>query len=294
MIFITGATGFIGNALIHELARWNRAIRLLLPPNQELVDFPKNIPFEIAVSNIADEKNLRASLKDVDTIIHLATDEHRGSHADLYNIDIQGTRALVNIAREKKVNQLVFVSHLGAEPSSAFPLLRAKGIAENMIAQSGLPYTILKTGPVYGRNDHFIERLVKFLRLIPFVSILPENGKTLTHPLFIGDLVAAITHVIDSGHFYNQVIKMGGPEYFTFREICEMLLRHQKKHKLFLPLPGNAIRSGLLLAELIWKNLPFSAFDLDYLAVDRTAPLDVLPRQFGIMPARLKNYIATL
>jgi NADH dehydrogenase len=73
-----------------------------------------------------------------------------------------------------------------------------------------------------------------------------------------------------------------------------MLLRHQKKHKLFLPLPGNAIRSGLLLAELIWKNLPFSAFDLDYLAVDRTAPLDVLPRQFGIMPARLKNYIATL
>ena len=180
MIFITGATGFIGNALIHQLSHWNEELRILLPPAEKTPILPKNIPVEIAVSNLADERNMRAALRGVETIIHLASDEQQGANANLMNVDINGTASLLKVAQERKIKHIVFISHLGAEPSSAFPLLKAKGIAENYIIQSGIPYTILKTGLVYGDGDHFIHRLISYLKWFPVAAFLPDNGKAFT------------------------------------------------------------------------------------------------------------------
>jgi NADH dehydrogenase len=61
------------------------------------------------------------------------------------DIDIQGTQTVIRAAVDAGVRRFFYVSHLGADRASAFPLLKAKAIAEEYIRRSGLDYTILRS-----------------------------------------------------------------------------------------------------------------------------------------------------
>lgn len=294
MILITGATGFIGRELVKHLSLWNKKVRILLTPSDSALQLPQKYPVEIAVSNLNDEKNLRAACKDVEIIYHLATDEPKGIHAQLMAVDVQGTASLIHTARESKVKQVVYVSHIGAEPSSAFPLLNAKGKAENSIMQSGIAYTILKTGPIFGPGDHFINRLRMILKSMPFVAILPDKGQSLLHPLCVNDLVTALKLSIEDDKYQNSVFAIGGPEYFTYKDVCTMIMSSSKIKRIFLPISSNTLRTSLMVFEPFQKKIQYSLYDLDYLAIDRTAPIDTLPKFFGILTSRLSTYLDTL
>ena len=291
MILITGATGFIGKELIKHLSLWNKKVRILLTPSDTSIQLPKKIPVEIVISNLNDEKNLRAACKDVQIIYHLATDEPQGIRAQLQTVDVQGTASLVHTAQESNVKQIIYVSHLGAEPSSAFPLLNAKGKAEKNILQSGIPYTIFKTGPIFGTGDYFISRLRMILNSLPGVAILPDKGQSLLHPIWLNDVITALKLSIEDSGYQNKVYSIGGPEYFSYKELCGMVMAAAKMKRVYLPIPSNTIRALLMVLEPFQKNIHYSLFDLDYLAIDRTAPLDTLPKFFGILPSRLSTYL---
>ena len=67
---------------------------------------------DVAVSSLTDERGLRAALVGVDTVYHLASGEWRGPQASLMQIDIQGTRSLVDTARDAGVSRIFYLSHL--------------------------------------------------------------------------------------------------------------------------------------------------------------------------------------
>lgn len=291
MIFVTGGTGFIGQVLIRQLVASGKQVRVLIRPNMDTSKLPQGVPVEVAVSNLTSDRELRAAMRDVKIVYHLAGDERSGSASDLAKVDVEGTETLAKTAVSAGVERIVYVSHLGAEKSSAFPLLRAKGIAEQAIIQSGVPYTIFKTGPVFGDGDHFTSMLVRYLKLLPFVTLLPGDGQSKIHPIWVEDLVTCMVWAIEDLTHANSVYSVGGAEYFTIQEFLEMLARHHKMKRLFLHLSPPAARLILLFWEQMNKKLPISSFQLDYLSMDRTAPLDTLPRIFGLLPTRFTHYL---
>ena len=88
--------------------------------------------------------------------------------------DIQGTRNVVESALEAGVRRLFYISHLGADRASAYPVLKAKAISEEFIRRSGIDYTILRTAIVYGPGDAFTTGLTWLLGAFPgiFISAL--------------------------------------------------------------------------------------------------------------------------
>ena len=138
MILVTGGTGFIGKALIRHLVELGHPVRTLIRPAQRTPNLPRGVPVNVAVSSLSDERGLRAAMVGVDTIYHLAGGEWRGPRASLLEIDIQGTRAVVQAAEDAGVQRIFYVSHLGADRASAYPVLKAKGIAEEFIRRSSL------------------------------------------------------------------------------------------------------------------------------------------------------------
>ena len=159
MILITGSTGFIGRALIRQFSSIGYPVRALIRPSPRTPRLPKGVSVEVAVVSLADKRGLRAALRDVDTIIHLASAENQGSRGSLLATDIQGTENLVEAASDAGVDRLVYLSHIGAGPSSAYPAFKAKGIAEEHIRNGKTPYTILRSSLVYGPEDHFTNNL---------------------------------------------------------------------------------------------------------------------------------------
>jgi len=294
MILVTGGTGFIGRALIRHLVDNGYEVRTLIRPSQQSPRLPKGVPVEVAVASLTDERGLRAAMVGVDTIYHLAGVERRGVRADLLEIDIQGTRVMANIAAEAGVDRFFALSHLGADRASAYPVLKAKAIAEEHIRRSGVDYTILRTAIVFGPGDGFTTGLAQLLHGFPFVFLLPRGGETLIQPLWIEDLVTCMTWALDDDDTRKRVYEIGGPEFISLRQVTEAVMQHIGLRRVILSAHPVALRIITILLEYFLPHSPVSVYWLDYLATNRTCALDTVPRVFNLMPARFSQRLGYL
>ncbi len=285
MILVTGGTGFIGRSLVKELVSIGKPVRLLLRPSRESPRLPRGEAVDVAVSSLKDEKGLRSALIGVDVIFHLAGVERQGSRSDLEGIDVDGSRVLAAVAKQAGVERIFYISHLGADRSSAYPVLKAKALAEHFFINSGVGYTIFRSGPVFGPGDQFTTGLVNLLRLAPGIFPVPGDGHSLLQPIWIDDLVACLNIALEDLAMVNQTFEIGGAEYLTFREVLEFLMEVTGMRRFLVNLQPAYLRMLTLWLEHTFPRYPISMFWLDYLAADRTCPIDVLPRQFGVIPA---------
>ena len=192
MILVSGGTGFIGRALIRHLVELDYPVRTLLRPSKKSPRLPRGIPVNVAVSSLNDERGLRAAMVGIDTIFHLASGEWKGPRSSLMDIDIQGTRRIIEAAEDAGVKRFFFLSHVGADRASAYPVLKAKGIAEEFIRRSSLSYTIFRTAIVFGPNDGFTTGLARLMGSLPFFFLMPGDGSVQLQPLWVEALVTCL------------------------------------------------------------------------------------------------------
>jgi len=286
MILVTGGTGFIGRSLIRQLSDMGKQVRILIRPSRNSPKLPRGLPIEVAVSSLKDERGLRAAMKGVDVVYHLAGVEGRGNRANLMEVDIQGTQAVVQAAKDAGVNRILFISHLGSDRASAFPVFKAKAIAENFIRQSQIDYTIFRSAITFGINDHFTTGLGTLLHAFPGIFLIPGDGSTLIQPIWIEDLVTCMAWALDDSMTRNQIFNIGGPEYLSFRSVVENIMEVIGIQRWLIPIPIAYLRSLTVFMEQIFPTFPVSVFWVDYLATNRTCALDTIPRTFGLMPNR--------
>ncbi len=286
MILITGATGFIGRALVRQFSETGQQVRVLLRSSPKSPRLPKGVPVEVAVVSLNDERGIRAALRGVDQIYHLATAATQGRGGSLFTTDIEGTRTLAQVAANAGIERLVYLSHIGADRASAFPIHKAKGIAEEYIRRSGVPYTIIRSSVVFGPEDHFTNNLSRLIRMSPGIMPIPNNGRILIQPLWVEDLVTCLIWALQNPDTVNQTYDIGGGEYFTVRQVIETLMGITHTRRMIVPIPPPYMRVLFVMLDAFLPSFNVSTYWLDYVAVNRTCPVENLPRTFGLMPAR--------
>ena len=183
------------------------------------------------------------ALKDVDTIFHLAGAESQGRDANLLAVDMRGTDNLARMAVDAGVKRMVYLSHIGASRSSAYPLFKAKGIAEEHIRRSGVPHTIFRSSIVFGQEDHFTTSLAYILRASPGIFPLPGGGRSMLQPLWVEDLVNVMIWSLDNPETINHTYEIGGSEYFSLRQIVEIIMDLQHVHRWLVALSPTTMRA---------------------------------------------------
>ncbi|MGI8771945.1 MAG: hopanoid-associated sugar epimerase [Acidobacteriaceae bacterium] len=110
-VFLTGATGFVGSHVARAFAAQGADLRLLVRATSRL-DNLEGLVAEAAVGDLAQPETLRSALRGCDALVHVAADYRLWvpDPAAMYRANVEGTKALLQLAREENVARVVYTS----------------------------------------------------------------------------------------------------------------------------------------------------------------------------------------
>jgi dihydroflavonol-4-reductase len=235
-VLVTGGTGFLGSNLAHALLREGCHVRILRRSTSDLRAIG-NAPVEHVIGDVRDRDSLRRAVKGCDTVFHTAAivSYWRRERETMYEVNIGGTRNLVDVSLEAGVRRFIHTSSIAAigfpedgglaTESNEFNWERydvgyriSKYRAEHEIQRGvklGLPAVILNPSIIIGPRDiHFhggqIVRDVRMKRIFYYV----QGGMNI---VFVGDVVAGHLAAARQGRIGERYILAG--ENLTHKEI---------------------------------------------------------------------------
>jgi uncharacterized protein YbjT (DUF2867 family) len=189
--------------------------------------------------DLATGLDLRHALAGAEIVVHAASDP-RGNP---WEVDVAGTRRLVQAVDRDRLQHLVYVSIVGVD-RIPFSYYRAKYAAEQVLLASGLPVTLLRVTQFHG----FVDSLLETARKGPVLPV-PMGWRLQSVDV---DEVAAHIGVVAAAPPTGGVIEFGGPEELTAADVARAwaAVRGSGAHVVATPVPGklgSAIRDGAAL-----------------------------------------------
>src|SRR3989475_8224777 len=250
---VTGATGFLGSALVKELLKQQQPVRVLARDEQKArAQFGEAVT--IIRGEITDIEQVERAIDGTTIIYHLVGRlYHPSVPAELYHYThVEGTRFLLNACKgQKQLKRIVHCSTTGVHgvtgktpaaenapfaPTNPYEATKLQGelLALKAFREDGLPVSIARPGLVYGPGD---------LHLLGFFSSIKkglfrviDGGNSLQHPIYIDDMTTAFLLCAERpeavGHSYN----IAGERPVTIRELATAIA-----HSLHKELPRGSI-----------------------------------------------------
>lgn len=293
MILVTGATGFVGRHLVQRLLDDGRPVRVLLSERKQRAPLPWATPPEIITGSLHDDEAIFRAVTGVHVVYHLENAQWWGRPRNLERVELVGLRNLVASARAARVGRIITLSHLGASPASAYPLIRIKGMAEEALRGSGLAYTILRSGLIFGEQDAFVNHIAMMLRINPFFFLMPGQGEVVLHPLYVHDLIEVLVRCLDRMHTIDTTLEIGGPEYITLEDLIRTVMRVTQMPRIVIPVPPYAMRWTTAVYSRILPRSLVTPQWMDILAAHRTARLNNIYDYFEVRPRRFEDTLLT-
>ena len=220
-VLVTGATGFIGSALVPRLVQAGYVPRLLARRSPSPVPPP---PVEVMVGDVTDGDMLRVALADVSAVVHMAaaTSAGRLDPAVAFRVNVGAATALVGACRRAGARLIVLSTQHVYLPAPGL-YGRTKRMADRIFRESGLPVTILRPSLVYGsgRRGVFV-RLATLVRKLPVIPVIGP-GQWRLRPLFLDDLVDVILGVLARPELAGRTYDVGGPDLVTYDEFLSAI-----------------------------------------------------------------------
>lgn len=188
-IALTGATGFVGQAVLDEAERRGRPVRALARRPQEPRD---------GVTWVAGDLSSAASLSELAegaaAVLHVAALTTASNPAAFAAANVEGTAALIAAAKAARVKRFVFVSSLSAREPGLSAYGASKAEAERAVEASGLDWTIVRPPGVYGPRDVDYFEMFRTARR-GFVPLPPRGASSIIH---VHDLARLLLDLVDA------------------------------------------------------------------------------------------------
>ncbi len=227
-ILVTGGTGRLGRLVVRQLQEAGCEVRVLTRRSRGAAD-----GIRFLTGDLRTGEGVEAAVDGAAAIVYCATSS-RG--------DVGATRNLVRAASRAGAPHLVYVSIVGVDHISLWGYPKAKLHSEQVVTDSGLPWTILRVTQFY---DYILAGVRKLARL----PVVPVPAGFRVQPID-PDEVAARLAELTLGEPAGRVPDMGGPQVTSWAGLLREYLRASHRRRWVVPvrIPGTrAIRAGALL-----------------------------------------------
>lgn len=300
-ILVTGASGFVGSYAVPELIDAGHHVVALVRDEDAARSILRRLPperrtgIEFRTGDVNDPEMLPEALEAVDGVLHLvAIPRDRNGGRDLERVNTDGTRNMVDAARAAGVRRFVHLGGLGLADDPDLHFASSKARAESIVSESGLDWTILKPSLLWGPRDGFFNIVAGLARTSPLIVPVPGRGNARFQPLAVTDLARIIRLCFDRSETIGRSYELGGPEYWTYREIVAEVLRATGRRRRIVPMPLPLIRLVAGVAEAVHLPFPVATDQLRQLRLDNVGPLDGVERGFGFAPRAMDGQLGYL
>jgi NADH dehydrogenase len=253
---VTGGTGFLGAAFVRELARRGESVAVLGRNPDRVERRFAGTSVQARRGDITRPETLEKSFAHVDTIIQCVQfsgfpveDPSRG--LTFSEVDGRGTCNVVEAAGHAGVQRFIYLSGVGADPSSDRAWFRAKGLAETAIRDSGMSYSIVQPSWVYGKEDRSLNVFIRIMRLNPLFFPQIGDGQQRLNPLYVEDLAAVVANLALGEAMQDGTFELGGPVTYTLDEILRVTMEVTGLQRPIIHFPVSLFKAGAAFAELL-------------------------------------------
>ena len=213
-ILVTGATGFIGGAVVKRLLKTKNDIFVFVRNSNKLT-FLKKV--NICIGDLRDYASVKNALKNIDTVINCAgvLPHHKLKPEEYWQVNTVGVENLIKACIVNHIKRLIHVSTVGIYEKDKTPYSLSKLEGEKRIRTSKFSSKSLIIRPTiaYGPGDTRPVFLRLFKELLLGINILIGGGKNYFHTVYIDNLVDIIVKAVHN----NQVL---GKDFIVGDLVC--------------------------------------------------------------------------
>jgi NADH dehydrogenase len=234
MIVVAGGTGRLGSLVVRGLVDAGERVRVVTRDRTRAARLPPDVDVVVADLRLG-ARGLDDALRGARRVISCVHGFAGPGRPSPDAIDRAGNCALVDAARAAGVEKIVLVSVYAARADHPMPLMRAKAQAELAVRASGVPFAIV-------RPTAFLETWIEIVGR----GLVFGPGENPINFVSVRDVAAVVTRCTLNDD-KDEVVDVGGPESFGFRELAQRL---KPAHIISIPL------SALRLLSVVAR--PFS------------------------------------
>ncbi len=294
MILITGATGYIGRHLVARLVEKGERPRCLVRDSRRAAGILPVAKVEFVQGDTIQPASLDSAMRGIDTIVHAAfiTADHKQSTGNQYEVtNVQGTANLIKASKAASVKRIIEISGLGTKPDKPGSYMQGRYLAEKMLKESGLDWTIIQPSVLFGKDAPFIKGLANLIRTSPVVPLI-GGGKVMFQPIYVEDVVTVIIAVLeDPARTNGKTYTIGGPAYYSFTQVIDALMTAMHKTRIKAPAPSSLVGLGSAVMEMVLPKPPLTKAAMTLFTFDNTTDLHSVERDFGFTPMSFTKYL---
>jgi NADH dehydrogenase len=300
-VFVTGGSGFVGQAVIDELARRDYPINAL--SHRAELRSPAGGRVRTVKGDLFDPAALLEGLRGCEAVIHLVgiIAERRMRGVTYERIHVEGTRRILEAARRGGVRRYLHMSALGSRPDAVADYHRTKYEAETLVRASGLDWTIIRPSLIHGPRGEFMTmedgwargRRAPFL-FMPYFGggLLGRRDGGLLQPVYVRDVARAFADALENPRTIGEVFLIGGPDAMTWPQM------HHMVSQVLTGKPRRAMAVPAWYAKILARAVPgpFLPFNRDQVIMsqeDNVCDLAKLKDTFGWEPQPFKQALET-
>jgi nucleoside-diphosphate-sugar epimerase len=258
---VTGASGYLGSQICGTLesAGWH-VIKLARSPGKS---DRQALPYDLAAPVTA---QVREALRSANALIHAAYDLSLTSSADIWRVNVEGTRRLLEAAEEAAVGRIIVFSSMSAFAGTSQIYGRAKLHIEARTIEGG--GCAVRPGLVYGDQAGGMAGALRKLTTLPIVPVIAGGAGVYT--VREEDLMRAIALLASATTLEPGTISIAHPGRVTLLDLLRAFAAQENRRCRFVPVPWQLVYWLLRSGELMRLQLPFRADSL--LGLIHTAP----------------------
>lgn len=287
-ILVTGATGFIGSAIVEALSRNGHEMVLCVHRR------PERLPANIKIIVVDYMKDLTAEtwlprLAGIDVVINAVGILRESARAQFKQLHHLAPRALFQACEQSGARRVIQVSALGADADAVSRYHLSKRAADEALRASTLDWSIVQPSVVFGPRGASAKL---FLRLasLPLVPLVGRGDQRL-QPVHLDDLTALIVQVVERRRAIRQTVAAVGAGAVTLREMLETYRCSLRLGKtVMLPVPLALMRLVARAGDVL-KGGSLSTETLQMLLKGSAASAQTMEEILGRPPRSLKDFI---